>query len=208
MDKLKHLFENNHAWSEAARKKDPDYFTRSAEQQHPGYLWIACSDSRVSPDRIVDLPPGELFVHRNIANLVIHEDLNCMSALQFAVEVLKIEHIVICGHYNCGGIRAALDGAQEKLIDSWLQNIKRVINSSEKELAGLSFKEKYQRLCELNVIQQVYNLCTTDVISNAWNNNRKISVYGIIYSPHNGILKNLEVNLDSMQAFKSYFGEK
>jgi carbonic anhydrase len=208
LDKLTHLFENNHAWSEAARKKDPNYFARSADEQHPGYLWIACSDSRVSPDRIVDLPPGELFVHRNIANLVIHEDLNCMSALQFAVEVLKIEHIVICGHYNCGGIRAALDGAQEKLVDHWLQNIKQVINSSEKELAGLSFKEKYQRLCELNVIQQVYNLCTTNVISNAWNNNRKISIYGIIYSPHNGRLKNLEVNLDSKQAFKNYFGEE
>ena len=208
MTPLDNLFANNAKWAEAIKNEDPGFFARLAAQQHPEYLWIGCADSRVPANDIVGLLPGELFVHRNIANLVIHDDINCMSALQYAVEVLKIEHIVICGHYNCGGIRAALDGTQEKLIDSWLQNIKQVINSSEKELAGLSFKEKYQRLCELNVIQQVYNLCTTDVISNAWNNNRKISVYGIIYSPHNGILKNLEVNLDSMQAFKSYFGEK
>ena len=207
MDKLKPLFENNLAWSAAAKKNDPDYFSRSANQQNPGYLWIGCSDSRVSPDRIVDSPPGQLFVHRNIANLVLHEDLNCMSALQFAVEVLKIEHIIICGHYNCGGIRAALNGIQQTQVDHWLDNIKTLIHTNEKELTGLTNEDQYQRLCELNVIQQVHNLCSTDIISNAWESNKNISVYGLIYNPHNGTLKNLDINLNSLKTFESYFSK-
>ena len=205
LNKLKELFDNNAAWAEATKKEDPEFFARLATQQNPSYLWIGCSDSRVSPNRIVDLPPGELFVHRNIANLVIHDDLNCMSAIQFAVEALQIEHIIICGHYNCGGIRAALENVELGLIDNWLKHIKEVIRIHKEELGPLSFEEKCTRLCELNVIEQVRNICATDIIKSAWKNNKNLSIYGLIYSPQNGALNDLNVNLGSTKDFDNYY---
>lgn len=199
MDKLSQLIDNNHAWSKAAKKKDPDFFSRTATKQTPSYFWIGCTDSRVSPDRITNLPPGELFVHRNIANLVIHEDLNCMSALQYAVEVLEIEHIIICGHYNCGGIHAALQGIEPALVNNWLDNIKPIIESNKIELASLSYEDKYNKLCELNVIEQVYNLCQTEIVQAAWKSNKNLSIYSLIYDPCNGKLKNLKVKVSSKE---------
>jgi carbonic anhydrase len=191
---LKHLFENNLAWAGSIKDRDPEFFTRLSKQQAPEYLWIGCSDSRVPANQITGLQPGEVFVHRNIANVIVHTDLNCLSVIQFAVEILKVKHIIICGHYGCGGIKAALENHEHGLIDNWLRHIKDVMRFHSKKLEGLEHDKKLDLLCELNVKEQVTNVCNTTIIQKAWKNGRELSVHGWIYSIENGILKDLETH--------------
>ena len=191
MGTLKHLFERNRQWATAIKEKDPDYFPQLSRQQHPEYLWIGCSDSRVPANQIVSMPPGEIFVHRNIANVVVHTDLNCLSVIQYAVEILKVEHIVVCGHYGCGGIRAAMDDKQYGLLDNWLRHVKDVKRFNEEKLKDLPLNEQLNLLCELNVKEQFTNVCNTSVVQNAWENGVELTVHGWIYSIENGILQSL-----------------
>ena len=191
MKALNHLFEKNIKWATSIKKKDPDFFLRLSKQQSPEYLWIGCSDSRVPANQITNLQPGEVFVHRNIANIVVHTDLNCLSVIQYAVEVLKVKHIIVCGHYGCGGIQAALDNEENGLIDNWLRHVKDVIRFNEKEFEGLNHNDKLNLLCELNVKEQVKNICNTSIIQKAWKQGKDVSVHGWIYSIKNGILKDL-----------------
>jgi carbonic anhydrase len=188
---LKHLFERNLEWATAIKAKDPDYFQRLSIQQSPEYLWIGCSDSRVPANQIVNLPPGEVFVHRNIANVVVHTDLNCLSVIQYAVEMLKVEHIVVCGHYGCGGIKAAMDEKHYGMLDSWLRHVKDVKRFNEEKLKDLPLSEQIDTLCELNVKEQFTNVCNTSVVQNAWENGAKLTVHGWIYNIKNGILHSL-----------------
>jgi carbonic anhydrase len=188
---LKHLFERNLEWATAIKERDPDYFPRLSRQQHPEYLWIGCSDSRVPANQIVSMPPGEIFVHRNIANVVVHTDLNCLSVIQYAVEILNVEHIVVCGHYGCGGIRAAMDDKQYGLLDNWLRHVKDVKRFNEEKLKDLPLNEQLNLLCELNVKEQFTNVCNTSVVQNAWENGVELTVHGWIYSIENGILQSL-----------------
>ena len=192
MEKLESLFIKNKAWAKAIKEKNPEFFSELSKQQTPEYLWIGCSDSRVPENKIVDLPAGEIFVHRNIANLVVHTDLNSLSVIQYAVEVLKVKHIIVCGHYGCGGIKAALDGYEHGLIDNWLRHIKDVRRFHDAKLANLNHKEKCDLLCELNVIEQVRNVCNTTIIQKAWRQGRELDVHGWVYDIADGTLKDLD----------------
>ena len=198
MHPLQHLFDNNLAWVDRIRRRQPDFFARLAHQQAPEYLWIGCSDSRVSANQIVDLPPGEVFVHRNIANVVAHTDLNCLSVIQYAVDVLQIRHIIVCGHYGCGGVRAAMDPREHGLIDNWLRHVEDVAHLNADSLRGLEAEQKLDRLCELNVIEQVKNVCDTTTVVKAWNGGLPLSVHGWIYNIGNGILKDLDISISSL----------
>ena len=197
MKTLNHLFEKNLAWATAIKEKHPNFFSQLSKQQNPEYLWIGCSDSRVPANQIIDLPPGEVFVHRNIANVVVHSDLNCLSVIQFAVEVLKVKHIIICGHYGCGGIKAAMESHEHGLIDNWLHHIRDVSRLNYEKLQGLPPDSEFDLLCELNVIEQVRNVCNTTIVKNAWKIGSDISVHGWVYSIENGILKDLDVCISS-----------
>jgi carbonic anhydrase len=188
---LQHFFDRNREWANSITEKDPGFFTRLAAQQKPEYLWIGCSDSRVPATQIVDLPPGEIFVHRNIANLVVHSDLNCLSVIHFAVEVLKVKHIIVCGHYGCGGVHAAMEDTDHGLIDNWLCHVKDVRRLNADMLDGLADNEKIDLLCELNVREQVNNVCSTTVVQKAWAHGQELSVHGWIYNIENGLLKDL-----------------
>jgi len=191
---LKHLFDSNLAWAEQIKLRDPDFFSKLSRQQRPEYLWIGCSDSRVPANEIVNLLPGEIFVHRNIANVVVHTDLNCLSVIQYAVDVLKVKHIIVCGHYGCGGIRAALEGEAHGLIDNWLGHIKDVYRYHQTMIDAIADEqERLNLLCELNVIEQVVNVAQTTVAQNAWRNGQELSVHGWIYSIEDGILKDLDI---------------
>ena len=191
MKTLKHLFDRNIAWAKGIKEKDPEFFSQLSRQQAPKYLWIGCADRRVPANQIVDLPAGEVFVHRNIANVVVHTDLNCLSVIQYAVEVLKVKHIIVCGHYGCGGITAALENHEHGLIDNWLRHVKDVIRLNAGKLDGLEHYQKLHRLCELNIIEQVNNVCNTTIVQNAWREGHELSVHGWIYNLENGILKEL-----------------
>lgn len=191
MSSLQHLFDNNADWAAKIKEKHPDFFTELSEQQSPDYLWIGCSDSRVPANQLLKLPPGEVFVHRNIANVVVHTDLNCLSVIQYAVEVLNVKHIIVCGHYGCGGISAAMEDKELGLIDNWLRHIKDVSRFHEDKLKGLNQYDKLNLLCELNVIEQVRNICNTTIVKKAWKNGAQLSVHGWVYSIKNGILKDL-----------------
>ena len=197
MKTLKHLFDNNLAWANEIKQKNPDYFSQLSKQQAPEYLWIGCSDSRVPANQIINLPPGEVFVHRNIANLVVHTDLNCLSVIQFAVEALKVKHIIVCGHYGCSGIKAAMEDEEHGLIDNWLRHVKDVSRFNAEQLKGLEHEEKHDLLCELNVIEQVTNVCKSTIVQNAWKNGADLSVHGWIYSIQNGVLKDLDISMAS-----------
>ncbi len=198
MKTLKKLFDRNLAWATAVKEKDPDFFTTLSQQQRPEYLWIGCSDSRVPANQIVNLPPGEVFVHRNIANLVIHTDLNCLSVIQFAVEVLRVKHIIVCGHYGCGGVQAAMESGEHGLIDNWLCHIKDVGRLHSERLDRLDPAEQFDLLCELNVKEQVLNVCNTTVVQKAWREGETLSVHGWIYDIKNGILKDLDTCITSL----------
>lgn len=191
MSELKHIIEKNRAWAERITAEDPDFFYRLSQQQSPEYMWIGCSDSRVPANQIVDLPPGEIFVHRNIANVVVHTDLNCLSVLQFAVDVLKVKHIIVCGHYGCGGVKAALENQEHGLIDNWLRHIKDVIRLNAHEFEGLDHAARINRLCELNVKEQVMNVSNTTIVQKAWRRGAELTVHGWIYNIENGILRDL-----------------
>ena len=199
MDKLPHLFESNRAWAKNMLRTSPDFFSRLANQQTPEYLWIGCSDSRVPANQIVGLLPGELFVHRNVSNLVVHTDMNCLSVLQFAIDILKIRHIIVCGHYGCGGVRAALDSTPHGLIDNWLRHIWDVYAKNRDDLAALpDLDARVDRLCELNVVEQVRNVANTTVLQEAWRRGQKVAVHGWIYGVENGLLKDLDLTLESL----------
>jgi carbonic anhydrase len=198
MRSLKQLFDNNRAWAADMTRQDPDFFRRLSTQQSPHYLWIGCSDSRVPANQVVGLVPGEMFVHRNVANVVVHTDLNCLSAIQFAVDVLRIEHIIVCGHYSCGGILAALQNNKLGLIENWLRHIQDVREKHRAELDALDTEEKqHDRLCELNVVEQVTNLSRTTVVRDAWLRGQTLTVHGWIYDLSDGLLRDLEVSVAS-----------
>jgi carbonic anhydrase len=197
---LPHLFENNLAWAESMKRVDPEFFRRLARQQSPRLLWIGCADSRVPANEIIGLQPGDVFVHRNIANVVVHTDLNCLSVVQYAVEVLKVEHIIVCGHYGCGGVKAAMDITDHGLIDNWLRHIRDVGRFHADELAQLGPERRADRLCELNVIEQVTNVCNTTVVKNAWKRGQSLVVHGWIYSISDGILRQQVPEIDSLAA--------
>lgn len=199
MDKLQKLLDNNQQWAMKLEQEDPGFFSKLVAQQLPEYLWIGCSDSRVPANQIVGLLPGELFVHRNVANIVLHTDLNCLSVIQYAVEVLKVKHIIVCGHFGCGGVQEALRDTQRGLIDYWLQTIKDIRHQHETEIARLGTeKEQLNLLCELNVRRQVANVCHTPIIQNAWKRGQELSVHGLIYSIEDGLLKSLDTCVTSI----------
>jgi len=200
MQVLKKFFDNNKNWAATIKKGDPDFFTKLASQQSPEYLWIGCADSRVPANEIVNMLPGEIFVHRNIANVVVHTDLNCLSVIQYAVEVLKVKHIIVCGHYDCGGITAALENSEHGLIDNWLRHIKDVYRFHQKQIDALpSEKERLDLLCELNVVEQVANVCHTTMVQNAWKSGQELAVHGWIYRVSDGILRDLNVCTTGIQ---------
>lgn len=196
MTTLEHLFEKNKAWAARIRQQDPDFFVKLSQQQSPAYLWIGCSDSRVPANEIVGLLPGELFVHRNVANLVVHTDLNCLSVLQFAVDVLKVKHIIVCGHYGCSGVNAALRRHRIGLSDNWLRHVQDVRLKHEAALANIiDEKAEADRMCELNVIEQVANVCHTTIARDAWERGQELAVHGWAYGIQDGLLRDLEVTV-------------
>ena len=198
MNPLTTLLDNNRAWAAARVRQDPTFFSRLAGQQAPAFLWIGCSDSRVPANEIVGLDPGELFVHRNVANLVVHTDVNCLSVLQFAVDVLKVSHVIVCGHYGCGGIRAALDGTAHGLIDNWLQHVQDVRHTHDAELQPLTDGDaRIDRLAELNVSEQVRNVARTTIVQDAWRRGQPLALHGWIYGLENGLLRDLGVSLSA-----------
>ena len=188
---LEHILERNIEWAKTVTEVDPGFFSNLSDQQNPEFLWIGCSDSRVPANQIIDLPPGEVFVHRNIANVVVHTDLNCLSVIQYAVEVLKVKHIIVCGHYDCGGINSAMDGQQHGLIDNWLRHIRDVSRFHADKLEALDGHEKLDALCELNVVEQVNNVSNSTVVQKAWRDGVELSIHGWIYNIENGLLRSL-----------------
>ncbi|MBI3960309.1 MAG: carbonate dehydratase [Chloroflexi bacterium] len=189
---LPHLFANNRAWARQMETNHPGFFQTLARQQNPEYLWIGCADSRVPANQIVGLLPGELFVHRNVANLVVHTDLNCLSVMQFAVDVLHVKHIIVCGHYGCGGVRAALLQSRLGLIDNWLRHIQDVAQKHAQRLSPLADEtQRVARLCELNILEQVMNVCQTTIVQDAWERGQSLTVHGWIYDINDGLLRDL-----------------
>jgi carbonic anhydrase len=196
MPTLHQLFEKNRAWAERIRQQDPDFFLKLSGQQSPEYLWIGCADSRVPANQIVDLLPGEVFVHRNIANLVVHTDLNCLSVIQFSVDVLKVKHIIVCGHYGCGGVLAALRRDRLGLSDNWLRHVQDVRQKHDQMLTREADHTKAAaRLCELNVIEQVANVCQTTIALDAWERGQDLTIHGWIYGLQDGLLRDLNVTV-------------
>lgn len=192
MSALPELFERNRRWAERRWADDADFFPRLARQQAPEYLWIGCSDSRVPANEILGLDPGEVFVHRNVANVVVDTDLNCLSVLQFAIDVLRVKHVIVCGHYGCGGVHAALSGRSLGLIDNWLQHVKDVCLKYGEELeAAADEAARFDRACELHVGEQVANVCRTTVVQDAWRRGQSVTVHGWIYGLHDGLLRDL-----------------
>jgi carbonic anhydrase len=191
MGEITQLLENNRQWSEERKESDPEFFNKLSERQKPEYLWIGCSDSRVPANQIVGLIPGDIFVHRNVANLVVHTDFNCLSVLQYAVDVLKVKHVIVCGHYGCGGIDAALDDQPLGLIDNWLGHIKDIAYKHREELSGLNAHDKSARLCELNVLEQAANVKRSNIVKDALKRGQPLRVHSWIYSLRNGRLKDL-----------------
>ena len=197
MNSIQTLFEKNREWSERIIAEDPQFFERLAKLQNPEYLWIGCSDSRVPANQITGLLPGEVFVHRNIANQVVHSDLNCLSVLQFAVDVLRVKHILVVGHYGCGGVRAAHDNLHLGLVDNWLRNIQDIKQKHGAELAAIvNDTTRVDRLCELNVIEQVLNVCHTTVLQEAWSRGQGVNVHGWIFGLDDGIIRDLKVSIN------------
>ena len=196
MSDLKHLLERNRAWASQIKDHDPTFFQELSRQQSPEYLWIGCSDSRVPSTQLVNLQPGEMFVHRNVANVVVHTDLNCLSVMQFAVEVLQVKHIIICGHYGCGGVQAALFNSKLGLIDNWLRHVQDVMKKHEALVFEFDDEaRRARRLCELNVIEQVANVCQTTIVEQAWEKGQQLAVHGWIYGLEDGLVRDLEIDV-------------
>jgi carbonic anhydrase len=194
------LFERNRGWAAAMVAADPGFFADLAERQTPEYLWIGCSDSRVPANQIVGLQPGDVFVHRNVANVVVHTDLNCLSVLQYAVDVLGVRHVIVCGHYGCGGVSAALAGTRHGLIDNWLRHVTDVADKHAAELDSLPADRRLDRLCELNVAEQVSNVCQTTIVGDAWARGQRLTVHGFVYGLKDGLLRDLGVSVDARAA--------
>jgi carbonic anhydrase len=206
MKKLRILFQNNQEWVTSRLQKDPRYFARMAEAQDPSYLWIGCSDSRVPANEIVGLEPGELFVHRNVANLFPHTDFNCLSVLEYSVDLLKIQHVIVCGHYGCGGVKAAMEDHHLGLVDNWLRNIRDVYARFKDELDAIPDpKARYDRLVELNVLQQVLNVCHTTIVQGAWTRGQPLSVHGWVYDLRTGTLKDLDCCASSLDQVENIY---
>ena len=198
---IEELFARNRAWADGVRASDPAFFSNLAQLQSPKYLWIGCSDSRVPANQITGLAPGEVFVHRNVANLVVHTDLNCLSVLQFAVDLLHVRHVIVCGHYGCSGIHAAMTGQKVGLAENWLRHVQDVRDSHAGELAGIADPEaRGRRLCELNVIAQVRHVCEATVVQDAWATGRSLSVHGWIYGIEDGLLRDLGCTREGARA--------
>lgn len=198
-DILLKLFENNRAWADRITRQDAAFFDKLSRQQNPEYLWIGCSDSRVPANQIVGLLPGELFVHRNVANIVLHTDLNCQSVLQYAVDVLRVKHVIVCGHYGCGGVAAAMQNKGYGLIDNWLRHIRDTYYRSLSRFKNITdHEQRVNLLCELNVLQQVANVCHTNIVQAAWNKGQTLTVHGWIYSIADGLLKDLGTSIDGL----------
>ncbi|MEO8217514.1 MAG: carbonate dehydratase [Acidobacteriota bacterium] len=209
MPDVKNLFDNNRAWAAEMTRLDPEFFSRLSSQQAPHYFWIGCSDSRVPANQIVGLVPGEMFVHRNVANIVVHTDLNCLSAIQFAVEVLQVKRIIVCGHYGCGGVLAALGEARMGLIENWLRHVEDVRLKHQAELEILtSHTERENRLCELNVVEQVLNVCRTTVVRDAWLRGQALAVHGWIYDVHDGLLRDLGTTVTGVSQTQGLSSER
>ena len=203
MTSLPDLFANNRRWAEAVTRRDPGFFDGLARQQAPRYLWIGCADSRVPANEIVGLRPGELFVHRNVANVVVHSDLNCLAVLQYAVEVLHVEHVIVCGHYGCGGVEAAWKRTSLGLIDNWLRHVQDVADRHAPLFSrGMSDHESIDRLAELNVIEQVANVCRTTIVIDAWRQGRPLAVHGVIYALQDGLLRDLGLTVTHEHALQ------
>ena len=201
IESLSHLFEQNRGWADKISAADPEFFSKLARQQNPEFLWIGCSDSRVPANEIVGLLPGELFVHRNIANVVVHTDLNCLSVIQFAVDVLKLKHIMVVGHYGCSGVRLALRCERVGLADNWLRHAQDVVEKHERCIAALPDEaSRYRKLCELNVVEQVANVCQTSIVRDAWERGQNLTVHGWIYGLKDGLIKDLAVTAENRQS--------
>ena len=199
------LFEKNTAWAAEMVREDPDFFSRLSRQQAPKYLWIGCADSRVPANEIVGLLPGEMFVHRNIANVVVHTDLNCLSVMHFAVEVLHVEHIIVVGHYGCGGVRAALNDDRIGLVDNWLRHVQDVYWKHQSEIDAIAGEdERAHRLCELNVIEQVVNVSQTTIVRDAWARGQRLEVHGWIYDIKDGLIRDLGIDVDSSRDLPAF----
>jgi carbonic anhydrase len=194
------LFTNNRRWAAGRVAADPQFFQRLTAQQLPAYLWIGCSDSRVPANEIVGMMPGELFVHRNVANVVVHTDLNCLSVLQYAVDVLKVRHVIVCGHYGCGGVRAAYEGAKFGLIDNWLRHVQDIRNKHAHALEDKDVNDAVDRLCELNVLEQADNVCETTIVQDAWARGQELTVHAVIYRLSDGLLRDLGLTVSSSEA--------
>ncbi len=208
MKGIEHLIENNRAWVAGITDETPDFFSKLAKQQNPSYLWIGCADSRVPANEIVGLMPGELFVHRNVANLVVHTDLNCLSVLQFAVDVLKVKHVIVCGHYGCGGITAAYDNLSLGLIDNWLRHVQDTRDKHRELLQTAPTPDAARALlCELNVIEQVKNVCQTTVVREAWHREQPLRVHSWIYGLHDGRIRDLGLSVDCEEDLATRYGE-
>ncbi len=203
MGNIQELLENNRNWSENVTRENPSFFANLADQQNPDYLWIGCSDSRVSANTIVGLLPGEIFVHRNVANLVNHTDMNCLSVIQFAVEVLQVDHIIVCGHYGCGGVMAAVDDERHGLIDNWLRHIRDTANLHATVLESIADpNERLNLLCQLNVVEQVQNVGETTIVQDAWERGQQLEIHGWIYGLKDGKVRDLEISISSEASLK------
>ena len=199
MPKYKSLFENNKKWAEQTAEQKPGFFDQLAQQQAPEFLWIGCSDSRVPANEIVGLMPGELFVHRNVANLVVHTDMNCLSVLQYAVDILKVKHVIVCGHYGCGGIKAAIENSSHGLIDNWLNHVRDLQYRKTEELSKFTDQaDKMDRLCELNIIEQVINVGRTTILRDAWMRGQEVSIHSWVYGISDGLIRDLGASISSL----------
>ena len=207
MTKLTALIERNREWSRRAREQDAQFFQRLSQQQAPKYLWIGCSDSRVPANQIIDMAPGEVFVHRNVANVVVHADLNCLSTIQFAVDVLKVEHVMVVGHYGCGGVHAALTGARLGLVDNWLRHVADVAQKYREHLAGIAADLRHARLCELNALEQAVNVCQTTIVRDAWQRGQPLSVHAWVYGLHDGRIRDLGLDMSRADALDERYAE-
>ena len=202
---LRHLLQHNRDWAAETVLERPDFFTNLSEQQKPRYMWIGCSDSRVPANQITGLEPGEVFVHRNVANVVVHSDLNALSTIQYAVDMLEVEHVIVCGHYGCGGVQAALDNARIGLADNWIRHIQDVRDRHQDALQSAVVSQRLNMLCELNVVEQVVNVCHSTVMKDAWARGRVVTVHGWIYGVHDGLLQDLLVSVSNPEQLQELY---
>ena len=206
-EKLRHLFDNNRRWVNQINEGDPTFFEKLSHQQAPEYLWIGCSDSRVPANQIVGLLPGEVFVHRNVANVVVHTDLNCLSVLQYGIDVLKVKHVIVCGHYGCGGVRAALTNMKLGLIDNWLRHVQDVRDKHSALVPEQDDQNSWDRLCELNVLEQVRNIARTTIVQHAWQRQQPLAIYGVIYGVNDGVLRDLNYCVTNAEVADSQYDD-